>query len=126
MTGERDLHDPPSVLLEGMKIHSITEQQCVRRVIDALEAGRGGWVFTPNIDHLASQGVRCTDFYIGSPSCMPSRGALMTGRHPVRNGLNEQIYLIDELEQTSLPHREILFPRYMKELGYATACFGKW
>ena len=38
---------------------------------------------TPHIDDLARQGVRCTDFYIGSPSCMPSRGALLTGRHPV-------------------------------------------
>ena len=36
---------------------------------------------TPNIDWLASQGVLCSDFYIGSPSCMPSRGALLTGRH---------------------------------------------
>ena len=35
---------------------------------------------TPRIDQLAEQGVRCTDFYIGSPSCMPSRGALLTGR----------------------------------------------
>lgn len=81
---------------------------------------------TPNIDALAKQGVRCTSFYIGSPSCMPSRGALMTGRHPLRNGLNEQIYLIDELEQQPLPLQEKLFPEYMQELGYATGCFGKW
>ena len=44
------------------------------------------WIKTPRIDRLAAQGVRCTDFYIGAPSCMPSRGALLTGRHPVRNG----------------------------------------
>ena len=81
---------------------------------------------TPHIDRLAEQGVRCTDFYIGSPSCMPSRGALLTGRHPVRNGLNEQVYLIDELEQRVLSLEEKLFPQYMKELGYTTACFGKW
>jgi len=35
---------------------------------------------TPRIDRLAAEGVRCTDFYISSPSCMPSRGALLTGR----------------------------------------------
>jgi len=81
---------------------------------------------TPHVDQLAEQGVRCADFYIGSPSCMPSRGALMTGRHPVRNGLNEQVYLIDELEQRVLSLDERLFPQYMRELGYATACFGKW
>src|SRR5262247_1740605 len=45
-------------------------------------------VKTPNIDRLASEGVRCTDFYVASPSCSPSRGALLSGRHPERNGLN--------------------------------------
>jgi len=81
---------------------------------------------TPHIDRLARQGVRCTDFYVGSPSCMPSRGALLTGRHPERNGLNEQIWRIDEFEQIGLPHREILLPELLKPQGYATACFGKW
>ncbi len=77
---------------------------------------------TPAIDEFATQGVRCTDFYIGSPSCMPSRGALMTGRHPVRNGLNEQLYKIDELEQVALPHRERILPQYLKPLG-DRSCF---
>ncbi len=81
---------------------------------------------TPAIDRFARQSVRCTDFYIGSPSCMPSRGALLTGRHPLRNGLNEQLYKIDELVQIALPHSERLLPEYLKPLGYATACFGKW
>jgi len=81
---------------------------------------------TPCIDRLAAQGVRCTDFYIGSPSCMPSRGALLTGRHPVRNGLNEQIYLIDEHEQVGLPRDEVILPRYLNKAGYTSGCFGKW
>jgi len=53
-------------------------------------------VKTPRIDRFAREGVRCTDFYIGSPSCMPSRGALLTGRHGIRNGLNEQLWKTDE------------------------------
>ena len=57
---------------------------------------------------------------------MPSRGALLTGRHPLRTGLNEQVYLIDDLEQRVLPLEEKLLPAYLRELGYATACFGKW
>jgi arylsulfatase A-like enzyme len=81
---------------------------------------------TPRIDRLASEGVRCTDFYIGSPSCMPSRGALLTGRHPLRNGLNEQLYIIDESEQIALPHYEIILPRYLARAGYVSGCFGKW
>ena len=70
-------------------------------------------VKTPRIDKLASNGVRCTDFYIASPSCMPSRGALLTGRHPLRNGLNEQLWKIDELQQIALPHYEVILPRYL-------------
>ncbi len=83
-------------------------------------------VKTPRIDRLAGEGVRCTDFYIGSPSCMPSRGALLTGRHGVRNGLNEQLWKIDEHKQIALPHSEKILPRYLAEAGYVSGCFGKW
>jgi len=81
---------------------------------------------TPRIDRLASEGVRCTDFYIGSPSCMPSRGALLTGRHPLRNGLNEQLYKIDEHQQIALSHYEKILPQYLPKAGYVSGCFGKW
>lgn len=81
---------------------------------------------TPRIDRLAAEGVRCTDFYIASPSCMPSRGALLTGRHPLRNGLNEQIWKTDSREQIGLPHREVLLPQYLSKAGYISGCFGKW
>jgi arylsulfatase A-like enzyme len=81
-------------------------------------------VKTPRINRLAREGVRCTDFYIGSPSCMPSRGSLLTGRHPLRNGLNKQ--LIDDLKQVGLRHSEKILPRYLAEAGYVSGCFGKW
>jgi len=81
-------------------------------------------IMTPHINRLAAEGVRCTDFYVASPSCMPSRGALLTGRHPVRNGLNEQ--LIDDLKQIGLPQNEVIIPRYLKQAGYVSGCFGKW
>ena len=71
-------------------------------------------VKTPHLDTLAAHGVRCTDFYVASPSCMPSRGALLTGRHPLRTGLNEQVWRIDEMEQRVLPLREKLFPDYLR------------
>jgi arylsulfatase A len=83
-------------------------------------------VQTPRLDRLAAEGVRCTDFYIASPSCMPSRGALLTGRHPLRTGLNEQIWKVDELQQVGLPRREVILPRYLAEAGYVSGCFGKW
>lgn len=83
-------------------------------------------VRTPHLDALARQGVRCTSFYVGSPSCMPSRGALLTGRHPVRNGLNVQLSREPSEEQVGLPHRERLLPEYLKGRGYVSGCFGKW
>jgi N-acetylglucosaminyldiphosphoundecaprenol N-acetyl-beta-D-mannosaminyltransferase len=43
---------PPAVDLEGMRLHAIDEQQCVALVLEASAAGRGGWIVTPNLDHL--------------------------------------------------------------------------
>jgi arylsulfatase A-like enzyme len=81
---------------------------------------------TPHIDRLAAEGVRCTDFYIGSPSCSPSRGALLTGRHPLRNGLNYQLSTGEGGYTEGLPESERIMPQYLKPLGYATGAFGKW
>lgn len=85
-----------------------------------------GEVKTPNIDRLASEGVRCTSFYIGSPSCSPSRGAILTGRHPERNGLNYQLSAQENMGGEGLPLTEKLIPQFLKPLGYATGAFGKW
>jgi arylsulfatase A-like enzyme len=88
-------------------------------------------VKTPNIDRLARDGVRCTDFYTASPSCAPSRGAILTGRHPERTGFNYQGLRYQHLPAThnrpeGLPRSEKIIAQYLKPLGYATASFGKW
>jgi arylsulfatase A-like enzyme len=57
---------------------------------------------------------------------MPSRGALLTGRHPLRTGLNRQISSVDERKLVALPHDEVILPRFLQPAGYASGCFGKW
>ena len=81
---------------------------------------------TPNIDRLAAEGVRCTDFYIASPSCSPSRGAILTGRHPLRNGLNHQLSAEENARGEGLPRTERIIPQYLAPLGYVSGAFGKW
>src|SRR6185436_3764670 len=43
---------PPAIELEGIRLHALRQQECVTHVLDALSAGRGGWIVTPNLDHL--------------------------------------------------------------------------
>ncbi|MBX7207229.1 MAG: sulfatase-like hydrolase/transferase [Verrucomicrobiaceae bacterium] len=81
---------------------------------------------TPRIDQLAKEGVRCTDFYVVASTCTVSRGAVLTGRYPMRNGLTHQLGSEENWHGVGLPHRERIMPQYLKEAGYGTACFGKW
>lgn len=117
--------------LTGGRVQSAMPSNIVLILVDNVGYGDLGCygndaVKTPHLDRLAQQGVRCLDFYVPSSSCMPSRAALLTGRHPLRNGLNEQVWRIDEMEQRVLSLREKLLPAYLKPAGYTTACFGKW
>jgi arylsulfatase A-like enzyme len=80
---------------------------------------------TPHLDRLATQGVRCLDFYTASPTCTASRAALLTGRYPAHNGLEHQLSSAENLG-VGLRHSERLIPQFLKPRGYATACFGKW
>lgn len=83
-------------------------------------------VRTPSIDRLASQGVRCTDFYTASPTCTVSRASLLTGRYPQRHGLIIQLPGIEGNYGIGLRHSERLLPQSLSPLGYKMACFGKW
>jgi len=97
------------------------------------------WIRTPNIDALADQGMRFTDFYAGAPVCAPSRCVLMTGKHLghayVRangdhsKGNNEEMaerYHWEFPGQTPLPDEEITIGELLKQRGYTTAAIGKW
>lgn len=80
---------------------------------------------TPQLDRLAQQGVRLTDFYTASPTCTVSRATLLTGRYPQRIGLNHQLSAAENYAD-GLRQTELLIPQYLKPQGYRTACFGKW
>ncbi len=75
---------------------------------------------TPNIDRLHHEGVRFTDFMV-SPTCSPTRSALMTGRHEFRNGVT---HTINERERLTLSATTLA--QILKSSGYATGIFGKW
>ncbi len=84
---------------------------------------RGSEIKTPNIDKLATEGVRMESFY-GEPVCTPSRAALMTGRYPMRHGL--QTLVIFPSHAYGLPTDERTLPQALKEAGYQTYMVGKW
>ena len=106
---------------------------------------------TPNIDKLASGGMRFTDGYAACAVCSPTRAALMTGRYPARLGVTDWIRaefqlngrqwpnvrdapgfhdggkaLITPVNNMLLPHSEITLAELVKPLGYRSAFIGKW
>jgi arylsulfatase A-like enzyme len=98
-------------------------------------------VKTPTLDQLAREGVRLTNFYVTCSFCTPSRGSLLTGRYPQRNGTyelfrNDRVndgYLYPAYEYSVSPERilgmdlrEVLISEILKEAGYVNGCFGKW
>jgi arylsulfatase A-like enzyme len=91
---------------------------------------------SPNIDKLASQGMRFTNGYVAAPNCQPSRAALLTGQYEPRTG----VYTVGSIDRfdwetrplrpvdnvTQLPLEKVTLAQSMKKAGYATAMFGKW
>ncbi|MFC5507364.1 MULTISPECIES: arylsulfatase B [Hyphomicrobiales] len=80
-------------------------------------------IATPTIDQLAREGAELEQFYV-QPMCTPTRAALMTGRYPMRYGL--QSFVILPEQNYGIPLDEKLLPQILKEAGYSTAIIGKW
>lgn len=80
---------------------------------------------TPNLDQLASEGMRFTQHYSGSTVCAPSRSTLMTGLHtghtPIRGNKEAK-----PEGQTPLPGQSVTIAEVLKQAGYVTGAFGKW
>src|SRR5437773_5324348 len=83
---------------------------------------------TPNLDRMAAEGMRFTDFYVAACVCTPSRAALLTGRLPIRSGMagSEKRRVLYGNSTGGLPPEEITIASALKTNGYATACIGKW
>ena len=84
--------------------------------------GRHGhpWIRTPHLDALYDRSVRFTRFLV-SPTCSPTRAAIMTGRHPLKNGVSHTI-----LERERLTLEATILPQVLKTAGYTSGIFGKW
>lgn len=82
---------------------------------------------TPNLDRMAAEGMRFTDFYSAAEVCTPSRAALLTGRYPVRSGMaHNQFRVLRNRSTGHLPAQEITLAEALKASGYATGMVGKW
>ena len=83
----------------------------------------GGDIATPHLDRLAAGGARLEQFYV-LPVCSPTRAAFLTGRYPIRHGL--QIGVVRPWAQYGLPLGETTLAQALGAAGYATAIAGKW
>lgn len=98
-------------------------------------------VQTPNLDRLAAEGVRGTNFYVTWPACTPSRGSILTGRYPQRNGLYDMVrndlvnyghhysaaeYAVSPEMTLGLDPREITIGNVLQKAGYTCGAVGKW
>jgi arylsulfatase A len=78
---------------------------------------------TPNVDRMAAEGMKFTDFYSAAPICSPSRAALLTGCYPPRVSIPRVLFPQDNV---GLNPDEVTIADLLKASGYATACIGKW
>ncbi|MCX6624123.1 MAG: sulfatase [Acidobacteria bacterium] len=90
---------------------------------------------TPNIDRLASQGMRFTDAYAACPVCSPTRASILTGKYPARLGVTDWIpgrkqwpaaRLVTPPVGRQLPLEEVTLAEALKPAGYASGAIGKW
>lgn len=134
----------PTILLGFVSCESLGQKppNIVFLLADDLGFGELGcygqkWIRTPNIDQLAEEGMRFTDFYSGNAVCAPSRCCLMTGKHSGRayvrnNGDPTDLQFLKEKYgwefpgQNPIPDSEFTIAEMLKEKGYATAAIGKW
>ena len=78
------------------------------------------WIQTPSLEKLHCQSTRFERFLV-SPTCSPTRAALMSGRHPMKNGVTHTI-----LERERMALNTVTLPQVLSKVGYVSGIFGKW
>ena len=89
---------------------------------------------TPNINRLATEGIRFTDAYAAAPNCSPTRASILTGKWPARTGVTQYLpgnvlphaRMLQAELPLGLPLNETVVAQPLAQAGYATACIGKW
>ena len=123
-----------STLVSGAKSADIAKPNIILIFCDDLGYGDLGCYGstknrTPNIDQLAKDGLRFTNFYSSSPVCTPSRASLLTGCYPRRIGMHEDStghWVLIPQSRRGLNPNELTIAEALKSQGYKTACVGKW
>jgi arylsulfatase A-like enzyme len=114
----------------GLTLNSLTAEQKPDIVVILSDdqgtydvSWRGSEIKTPNLDKLAASGAKLEQFYV-QPVCSPTRASLMTGRYPMRYGL--QVGVIRPWAEYGLPLEERMLPQVLHDAGYTTVICGKW
>lgn len=115
----------PTILYQALSVEFLPKPNIILVMTDDQGYGELGChgnpiIKTPNLDRMYKQSVRFTDFMV-SPTCAPTRAALMSGKHEFRSGVTHTIY---ERERMSLKTTTIA--QVLKSAGYTTGIFGKW
>ncbi|OWK60824.1 Arylsulfatase D [Lonchura striata] len=113
---------------------TITQPNFVLLLADDLGIGDVGCygndtIRTPNIDRLAKEGVKLTQHIAAAPLCTPSRAAFLTGRYPLRSGMdavNDYRVIFWNAGSGGLPANETTFAKILQHQGYSTGLIGKW
>ena len=146
-----DLMKPVFALLLGLALPSLLVAEDSKPNVLLIISDDQGWpdlgclgskpVQTPSLDRLAAEGMRATSFYVTWPACTPSRGSLLTGRYPQRNGLYDMVrndlvnyghrftaeeYAVSPEMTLGLDPKEFTIADHLKRSGYVNGVVGKW